>query len=414
MYDIVLDTEFIVNDKGSIQLPERFNNLKVIIGEGEYNLQIGGLHSKEKSTVHISDDEYTLEEQDVTSYYPFIILNQGLFPQHLGIDFLKVYRGIVMRRLDAKSSGNKKVANSLKIVINGSFGKLGNKYSIFYAPDLLMQVTLTGQLALLMLIEALAMSGIKVVSANTDGVVIKCHKSQQHLKQQILDWWQDVTNFNLEKNEYRALYSRDVNNYIGVPVDFGIDPESKLKLKGAFAAGGLSKNPTANICTTAVTQYLTSGVPLMTTIGQCKDISNFVTVRAVKGGAVKVYGSAPKIFTRDEKEVLIRQVGYSEYYNGTWKLTDQEGLSACSFDNAFLVAHNKFKDVEKSEFLGKAVRWYYGKGETGEIVYAKSGNKVPKSDGSIPLMDMNKEIPADLDYDWYVKESESILGQLGV
>ena len=89
VYNIVLNTDFVVNESGSIQLPERFNKIKINIGEGEYNLQIGGLHSKEKSAVHVADKHYTLEEQDVTSYYPFIILNQGLFPQHLGPDFLK-------------------------------------------------------------------------------------------------------------------------------------------------------------------------------------------------------------------------------------------------------------------------------------------------------------------------------------
>ena len=42
--------------------------------------------------------------------------------------------------------------SSKKIQINGSFGKLGSKYSLLYAPDLLLQTTITGQLALLMLI----------------------------------------------------------------------------------------------------------------------------------------------------------------------------------------------------------------------------------------------------------------------
>ena len=35
-----------------------------------------------------------------------------------------------------KKNKNKKVANSLKIVINGSFGKLGSKYSILYSLQL--------------------------------------------------------------------------------------------------------------------------------------------------------------------------------------------------------------------------------------------------------------------------------------
>jgi DNA polymerase elongation subunit (family B) len=58
----------------------------------------------------------------------------------------------------------------MKIAANGVFGKLGSPWSILYAPHLMVAVTLTGQLALLMLIERAERMGISVVSANTDGV----------------------------------------------------------------------------------------------------------------------------------------------------------------------------------------------------------------------------------------------------
>ena len=63
---------------------------------------------------------------------------------------------------------------SYKIVSNGSFGVLGSKYSFMYAPHLLLAVTLTGQLALLMLIERAYWKGIPAISANTDGVEFYC------------------------------------------------------------------------------------------------------------------------------------------------------------------------------------------------------------------------------------------------
>ena len=47
----------------------------------------------------------------------------------------------------------KTTSDTLKICVNGSFGKLGSKFSFLYAPELLIQTTMTGQLALLMLIE---------------------------------------------------------------------------------------------------------------------------------------------------------------------------------------------------------------------------------------------------------------------
>src|SRR6478609_3841680 len=64
-------------------------------------------------------------------------------------------------------------ADSKKIEINGSFGKFGSKWSALYSPDLLIQVTITGQLCLLMLIEQLEAAGVQVCSANTDGIVMR-------------------------------------------------------------------------------------------------------------------------------------------------------------------------------------------------------------------------------------------------
>ena len=52
---------------------------------------IGGLHSNEKSTCHVADDNYFIADTDVTSYYPTLILNAGIAPTNLGQDFLKVY-----------------------------------------------------------------------------------------------------------------------------------------------------------------------------------------------------------------------------------------------------------------------------------------------------------------------------------
>src|SRR5690606_23235893 len=99
-----------------------------------------------------------------------------------------VYKNIVMRRLKEKALAKdaKKFrdtltkgspeweaanetymihqtnADSLKITINGSFGKLGSMWSILFSPNLLIQTTVTGQLALLLLIEWLEAEGIQV------------------------------------------------------------------------------------------------------------------------------------------------------------------------------------------------------------------------------------------------------------
>lgn len=238
---------------------------------------------------------------------------------------------------------------SLKITINSGFGKFGSKWSALYGPNLLIQTTVTGQLSLLMLIEALESAGISVVSANTDGIVIYCHKRNKAVLEQKVKEWEAATGFNTEETEYVALYSRDINNYLA------LKPKGKYKAKGTYADAELSKTPTAQVCVQAVVDFLQLGIPIRSTVESCQDIRQFVCVRSVTGGAVK-----------------------------------------------------------DGQYLGKAVRWYYAKGQTGTINYKKNGNKVPVTDGAKPLMELPGTLPQDVDYDWYVEKAESILKDFGL
>lgn len=412
--EIVRNVNFEVSEHGSIGMPDELKQLEITIANATYKMGIGGLHSTEKKTAHYADEHYILLEKDVVSYYPWIILNQGLFPQHLGPNFLIIYRAIVERRLQAKKEGNKTVADSLKITINGSFGKLGSKYSILYAPDLLIQVTITGQLALLMLIEKLELAGIQVVSANTDGIVIKCHRSKEQLMEQLCKEWEQETQFQLDSTYYKALFSRDVNNYIALKDNSEVkDLAKRFKVKGALSRPGLQKNPTNEICIDAIEAILLDSVPIEHTITNCKDITKFVNVRTVKGGAVKVYETVNTCPAHETKEDLLTSHGYHKYYNKTWIKDNQEGMSAVKLDDAYRSIKASYNIPTKSEFLGKAIRWYYAKGMPGELVYAKSGNKVPRSDGAKPMMDIPTVFPNDVDYNWYIEETNKILKQIG-
>ena len=164
-------------------------------------------------------------------------------------------------------------SDSLKLVLNSAFGKLSNRWSCMYDPAGMLNVTLTGQLVLLMLIETLEDSGCQVHSANTDGIV---HEPGYDI---ILNGWQEVTGFGLEHTPYRALYSRDVNNYMAITT------EGKIKCKGVFAEPGLRKNPAMPIIYKAVVDRLSKDIPVEETIKRCVDIRQFLTVRTVKGGA---------------------------------------------------------------------------------------------------------------------------------
>lgn len=352
----LLAMEFEINDNG-IVIMEDLAGFDITIGDTVYRMGKGGLHSKEKTAAYIATEDMRIVDRDVESYYPKMILNSGFYPETMGRVFLEVFEKIVNRRLEAKHTGDKKTADSLKITINGTFGKLGSKYSSMYAPNLLIQVTLGGQLNLLMLIEMLELHGVKVVSANTDGIVSLVKKDQEETFLKIINGWEALTKLKTEETEYKALFSRDVNNYIAVK------PDNSCKLKGAYsnpwadekmAIFRFHKNPVHTICVEAVTKLITENVPLEKTISECTDITKFIVVRDVKGGG-------------------------------------------------------KYNDT----YLGKVVRWYYGVGEKEPIRYAASGNKVATSEGAVPLMDLPNEMPTNIDYQHYIDVSREMLFDIG-
>ncbi len=380
MLEVVRNARFYLDGLGSPIMPPELEKLKVTIGGSTYKLGMGGLHSTEKKTAHYATDEIILADNDVESFYPRTILNQRLCPPHLGEAFLTVYEKIVNTRIHAKAEAAKAkkagdraaakkwktVADSLKITINGSFGKLGNKYSTLYAPQLMLQVTITGQLVLLMLIEALEQIGIEVISGNTDGIISKYHKSRHDEVRALIAAWEEWTGYKTEETRYKAVFSRDVNSYVAIKEDGG-DPEARFldeqlgaKTKGAYCERGsalnsiLSKNPETLICSDAVVRFLVDGTPVEKTIKECRDFRRFVAVKNVRGGGEK---------------------------NG--------------------------------RYLGKVVRWYYPKNEAGYIAYVSNGNKVGKTDGARPVMDLPTEFPDDINYDWYINEAVEMLYDCG-
>ena len=349
--ELIKNETFKVGNNGSIVLPDTIKKLKIKIGETQYQLGIGGLHSKDKSTSIIPEKNYFLIDKDVASYYPAIILNNKLYPKNLTSSFLNVYKSLVESRLNAKKSGDKVVNESLKIVINGSFGKIENRYSALYSPDLMIAVTLTGQLSLLMLIEQLELSNIQVVSANTDGFVSYFYKEKFRDYESISTEWENVTGFELEETEYKALYSRDVNNYLAVT-------EKGYKGKGIFTLGDIGKNPSSDICVEAVISLLKDGTPVSKTIKECENIKKFLHVRTVNGGATY------------KGSYLGRVVRWVYVKNG---------------DTIYYKKPNKIGNH----------------------------NKVPKSDNSLPIMEL-KGVPEDLDYERYISESLDILDDIGL
>lgn len=337
----VVDTRFVVSDYGNIGLPKQIRNLRIHIGNARYQMGIGGLHSREENRYYRSGNTIRLIDLDVTSYYPYIIINNQYSPVHLGWKFLKEYSEIVGKRVEAKRNGKKAEAEVLKIVVNGSFGKFGSKHSILYSPNLIIQTTLTGQLGLLMLIEAMELSGIEVISANTDGVTCLVKNNNLITFESIKKWWEKTAGYGLELTEYSQILIRDVNNYFA-------EKKDGLKAKGVFAKTGISKNPAGQIIYEAIIGYVSKGIPIENTIKYCQDLRKFVFVRRVKDGAVK---------GKDYLGKVIRwywsnsEMGNIVYANNGNKVPDSNNSKPCMHAD-----WNQFpSDVDYQRYINEAI-----------------------------------------------------------
>jgi hypothetical protein len=232
-----------------------------------------------------------------------------------------------------------------------------------FAPELGIRVTITGQLALLMLIEMMECSGIRVVSANTDGIILLIPEGLEPIATMIVSWWEKRTGLEMEETLYRSVYQRDVNNYVAITTS------GKAKRKGVFTQSGVlsgpaGKAPCMDICADAVVEYLQHGTPISDTVRSCQDIRKFIVLRGVKGG-------------------------------GHYVPTNAAGIADDEID------------------MGKAVRWYYGADRTAYIAN-KKGDKVAGSTGATPCMKLPTVFPDDIDYLKYINKATEMLAHVGL
>ena len=305
---------------GHVQLPDFLGEHTVKFGGGEYQLGVGGIHSvHDKQVCHVAGED-VICDIDAASFYPSIILRCGFIPASLGQAFINEYEKIYDQRLEAKKKGDKVTDATLKISLNGTFGKLASRYSVLYAPDLMLAVTLTGQFTLLMLIEWLEEAGAAILSANTDGIAIRYPKNSEADIQKAVASFGDLSKFVFEFTPYRVLALKDVNNYIAVK------PDRTLKTKGIYAPLSLRKNPTAQVCADSVGAWLANGTPFLETIRKAP-FCDFISARNVTGGGEQLgqyLGKVVRWYQSNDPE--LEPIKYKA--NGN-KVPKTDGARAC-------------------------------------------------------------------------------------
>jgi len=255
---------------------QKFFNRTITYGGTKYQLGIGGIHSVDKGAVFTADDDTELIDADIASMYPTIIINNRLKPQHLDRKFIDKYKEVRDKRIEAKKEGRKVESDALKIVLNSVYGKFRNENHWLYDPLTALQVTINGQLYVLMLIEELTTEGFQVISANTDGIITIVPKDSKEKYERICESWCEYTKFDLEYTNYTKYIRRDVNNYMAVK------DNGKTKEKGEFLlpdSKSLMQGYDRPIISKALRAYFLEGKNIVDFIKNHDDIYDFCTAK---------------------------------------------------------------------------------------------------------------------------------------
>lgn len=256
-----------------------------------YTLATGGIHSVDKPGVFKSTDDYTYIHYDIGSFYPSTMVAYNIAPKHLNQKvFTKMVDYFRTTRLKCKHTSdeekmlitgvpNKLSAEALKIVINAIYGKFGSETYFLYDRFAQMQVTINGQLMVMMVIESLELAGIHVISANTDGIIVKLYKDKEEQFKTITDNWCKFNKMTADSERYKIFITRDINNYFNVQTNGNIEFKGALDPKQYLK--DLKKGYDEPIVAKAVFEYFTNNIPISETLRKHTDILDFCKTQNV-------------------------------------------------------------------------------------------------------------------------------------
>lgn len=336
-----------------VNLKDNKQGFQVKIGNTEYTIKKGGIHSNEKKRMVVAGAGQLMIDADVGSQYPNAIVKRGLYPSHLGRKWLINYQRTIFRRLEYKRMSQdmsltieqrrkyKGLAEMLKLSLNGgAFGKTNETNNWQYDPLVHFSCTIGNQFEMLMLIEDLEMAGIQVISANTDGIVSLLYREKESEYYRICEEWEIAVGNaeigNLEYAEYTKLIQTSVNDYLAVKVN------GEIKKKGDFATSReIHKNKSRRIIPIALEQYFISDTPVEDTIRGHNNLFDYtIGVKANKDfhyesinlrtATVKKYDRVVRYYVSTGGEKLMKvanaaspgsQKGRSQCEAGNWLST---------------------------------------------------------------------------------------------
>lgn len=245
----------------------------------------GGLHGADGKPVHLDEKDGAGYHVDVNNYYPSFLLAWGMVTRSATNDN---YNGVYITRKDLKfkqtnavtkeeSKKWKKAQLPYKKMLNALSGGMKDKTNPAYDPRNNNIMCINGQLMLLDLIEHLeVIPGFRLVQSNTDGLIVwipDTEEAFEMLDDICFDWETrcstDKCEIKLALDNILEIYQKDVNNYLWVDLDGGIERI------GAYVKELSPIDNDLPILNKALVEYMAHKTPVEQTINQYNDLIMF-------------------------------------------------------------------------------------------------------------------------------------------
>ena len=245
----------------------------------------GGLHGAIAQPCHRKGAIYHV---DVNNYYPSMLIAHDLVTRAAtNENYQKVYKTrweLKKKQQAAKDKAEakkwKKAQLPYKKMLNALSGAMKDKTNPAYDPRNNNCMCINGQLLLLDLIEHLeAIPGFFLIQSNTDGLIVQIPNTDEAFR--MLDdicWeWEnrvstDKCFIGLALDCIREIYQKDVNNYLWVDLDGGVERTGDYVKETSRIDNDLP------ILRMALVEYMAHGIPVEKTINDCDELIQFQKV----------------------------------------------------------------------------------------------------------------------------------------
>ena len=263
--------EFEGNDKGhasiSLDVPRR--DVTEVLG-------VGGIHGAKESFIHVGN----FHARDVGSLYPNTMVLFDYLSRNIPEEKRHIYQMLLDERMEAKYSNKefteikgvqiptKLLINGYKLPLNTKYGAMGAEFNKLYDPRMRLLVCITGQMAMWDLLEKIE-NHATIIQSNTDAhYYIPFSEEDEKAIDENANDWMKRTGYTLDDDPFKAIFQKDVNNYLAVTSD------CKVKFKGAIGLTNGLKVSKA-VVSNAFINYVVAGKDYKEFISECDELRQF-------------------------------------------------------------------------------------------------------------------------------------------